>query len=181
MEFVPFTTQQLSYLAKQDPCLAPMFAGVFASDELPGVPELWKKRAYIVNTDPIDKPGAHWLAIFTQKHRCEIMDSYGLPLKWYRPSDVYEWVCEHFHQITGNAITLQEMNSQSCGQYALMYLKMKARGQSMDDIIGLFKKGDYVHNDHLVGEMVKPLLKPRVTNLKPVLNVIRNVVSWIYK
>ena len=56
MEFVPFTTEQLSYLTKQDPCLAPIFAGVFASDQLPGLPELWKKRAYIVNTNPIDKP-----------------------------------------------------------------------------------------------------------------------------
>ena len=41
MEFVPFTTEQLSYLAKQDPYLAPIFAGVFAADELPGLPEHW--------------------------------------------------------------------------------------------------------------------------------------------
>ena len=27
MEFVPFTTEQLSYLAKQDPYLAPIFEG----------------------------------------------------------------------------------------------------------------------------------------------------------
>ena len=47
-----------------------------------------------------------------------------------------------------------------------MYLKMKARGHSMSDFTSLFKKGDYVHNDHLVGEMVKPLLKPRMTRLK---------------
>lgn len=166
MEFVPFTTQQLSYLAKQDPCLAPMFAGVFAADELPGVPELWSKRAYIVNTDPMGQPGTHWLAIFTHKHTCEIMDSYGLPLQWYRPKDVHEWVSEHFQQITSNAVTLQEMKSQSCGQYTLMYLKMKARGHSLADFVALFKKGDYVYNDHAVGEMVKPLLKARVTRLK---------------
>ena len=166
MEFVPFTTEQLSYLAKQDPYLAPIFAGVFAADQLAGLPEQWKKRAYIVNTDPIDKPGSHWLAIFTEKHTCEIFDSYGLPLNWYKPSDVVEWVCEHFANINSNAVTLQEMNSQSCGQYALMYLKAKARGQSMQDFISLFKKGDFVFNDHLVGEMIKPLLNSRVENLK---------------
>ena len=130
MEFVPFTTEQLSYLAKQDLCLAPIFAGVFASYQLTGLPEQWKKRGYIVNTDPIDKPGSHWLAIFTKKHTCEIFDSYGLPLNWYKPSDVYEWVSENFQIVRGNAMTLQEMNSQSCGQYALMYLKAKARGES---------------------------------------------------
>ena len=39
MEFVPFTTEQLSYLAKQDACLAPIYEGVFAADQLPGSPE----------------------------------------------------------------------------------------------------------------------------------------------
>ena len=166
MEFVPFTTEQLSYLAKQDPCLAPIFEGVFASDQLPGLPEQWKKIAYIVNTDPIDKLGSHWLGIFTKKHTCEVMDSYGLPLNWYKPSDVVEWVFENFETVSSNAMTLQEMNSQSCGQYALMYLKAKARGQSMDDFRSLFKKGDFVYNDQLVGEMIKPLLNWRVKNLK---------------
>ena len=153
MEFVPFTTEQLSYLAKQDPCLAPIFEGVFAADELPGLPEQWKKRAY-------------WLGIFTKKHTCEVFDSYGLPLNWYKPSDVVEWVFENFETVSSNAMTLQEMNSQSCGQYALMYLKAKARGQIIDVFRSLFKKGDFVHNDHLVGEVIKPLLNSRVKNLK---------------
>lgn len=36
----------------------------------------------------------------------------------------------------------------------------------MRDFVSLFKKGDYVHNDHLVREMVKPLLDWRVKNCK---------------
>ena len=114
----------------------------------------------------IDKPGIHWLAIFTKNYKCEVFDSYGLPLNWYKPSDVVEWVFENFETINSNAVTLQEIESQSCGQYALMYLKMKARGKSMHDFISLFKKGDFMYNDHLVGEMVKPLLGWRVRNLK---------------
>ena len=166
MEFVPFTTEQLSYLAKQDPYLAPIFAGVFAADALPSLPELWKRRAYIVNNDPRDKPGSHWLAIFTKKHTCEVMDSYGLPLRWYRPSAVVNWIFENFAIVRSNTTTLQELNSQSCGQYALMYLKAKARGQSMQDFISVFNKRDYVYNDHLVGEMIRPLLGWRVHTLK---------------
>ena len=151
MEFVPFTTEQLSYLAKQDACLAPIYEGVFAADQLPGSPEKIQDRAYIVNT---------------KNYKCEVFDSYGLPLNWYKPSDVVEWVFENFETINSNAVTLQEIESQSCGQYALMYLKMKARGKSMHDFISLFKKGDFMYNDHLVGEMVKPLLGWRVRNLK---------------
>ena len=36
----------------------------------------------------------------------------------------------------------------------------------MDDFRSLFKKGDFVHNDHLVGEMIKPLLSWRIRHLK---------------
>ena len=95
-----------------------------------------------------------------------MFDNYGLPLNWYKPSDVVEWVFENFETVSSNAMTLQEMNSQSCGQYALMCLKAKARGQIIDVFRSLFKKGDFVHNDHLVGEVIKPLLNSRVKNLK---------------
>ena len=100
MEFVPFTTEQLSHLAKQDACLAPIYEGVFAADQLPGSPEKIQDRAYIVNTDEIDKPGTHWLAIFTKNYKCEVFDSYGLPLNWYKPSDVVEWVFEIWKPLT---------------------------------------------------------------------------------
>ena len=100
MEFVSFTTEQLSYLAKQDACLAPIYEGVFAADQLPGSPEKIQDRAYIVNTDEIDKPGTHWLAIFTKNYKCEVFDSYGLPLNWYKPSDVVEWVFEIWKPLT---------------------------------------------------------------------------------
>ena len=98
MEFVPFTTEQLSYLAKQDACLAPIYEGVFAADQLPGSPEKIQDRAYIVNT---------------KNYKCEVFDSYGLPLNWYKPSDVVECFFENFETINSNAVTLQEIESQS--------------------------------------------------------------------
>ena len=85
-----------------------------------------------------------------------MFDSYGLPLNWYKPSDVVEWVFENFETVSSNTMTLQEMNSQSYGQYALMCLKAKAGGQIIDVFRSLFKKRDFVHNDHLVGEVIKP-------------------------
>ena len=84
--------------------------------------------------------------------------SYGLPFTWYLPFKVVPWISEHFENICRNGVTLQEMNVQSCGQYALMYLKFKARGKSMSEFVNVFKRKDYVYNDHLVGEMIKPLL-----------------------
>jgi len=36
---------------------------------------------YVVNTDPHDKPGTHWLACFTTAGKAYIYDSYGRPVK----------------------------------------------------------------------------------------------------
>ena len=49
---------------------------------------------------------SHWLGIFTKKDTCEVFDSYGLPLNWYKPSDVVEWVFENFETVSSNAMTL---------------------------------------------------------------------------
>lgn len=111
-----------------------------------------------MNTDESDKPGSHWLAIFTKDYKCEVFDSYGLRLQWYRPSEAIAWIYEHFETIRSNAVSLLEIDGQSCGHYASMNLKYNARGKSMHDFVSLLKKGDYVNNDHLVGEMIKPLL-----------------------
>ena len=51
----------------------------------------------------------------------------------------------------------------------------------MHDFISLFKKGNYVYNDHLVGEMVKPLLDGELGILNVVKKTISDVVVWIYK
>ena len=75
MEFVPFTAEQLSYFAKQDPCLAPIFEGVFAADQLPGLPEQRRKRATSSTpTKSVKLDLIGWL--FSQKkHACEVFDS----------------------------------------------------------------------------------------------------------
>ena len=158
MEFIPFSTTQLEYLAKDDPILKPIFKGVFASDQLPQKPEFIKPCAYIVNTDPITEVGSHWFGIYTEQGKCEVMDSYGVPLNWYSRSLVVPWVMDNWESISSNAKSLQELNSNSCGQYALMYLKYRCRDKSMEDFTGLFSN-DYVANDHKVGNMIKKEIK----------------------
>ena len=78
MEFVPYITEQLSYLAKQDACLAPIFEGVFAADELPHSPEKSLPRDYIVNTDESGKPGTHcWpFSLKISNVKCSIVTDY---------------------------------------------------------------------------------------------------------
>ena len=65
MEWVAASTDQLERVARHDARLAPFFAGVFASDRLPWPPIRDRPQGYIVNTDPHDRPGMHWLAVWT--------------------------------------------------------------------------------------------------------------------
>jgi len=118
MEFVALTMRQLDYLARQDPYLEPIFKGVFASDQLPKVKDIQTRSAYVVNVYTRDKQCSHWLSIFVEKDRCEVFDSYGLPLHWYKPSPFVTWVFKHHQDVGSNVEQLQATDSNTCGQYA---------------------------------------------------------------
>ena len=130
MEFVAMDNTQLDALANQDLSLKKVYEGDFPCDLLPRHPK--KKGAYIVNTDPTGQPGQHWIALWTQDRVCEVMDSYGLPLEWYTTTQpIINWITTHWKHWVHNGTTLQGLHSYACGQYCLVYLKMKARGGSL--------------------------------------------------
>ena len=104
--------------------------------------------------------GRHWIALWTQNNVCELMDSYALPLETYlstRP--LQEWLDRHWKYAVQNERSLQSLYSQSCGDYALMYLIDRAEGRTLNEFLNRFKKHDYVNNDHKVGQMLKKLVE----------------------
>lgn len=161
MESVALSDQQLNYLARQDPVLTSYFRGVFPSDQLP---ESANKRtsAYIVNTDPHDKPGRHWIAIWTDHDVCEMMDSYALPLEYYESKPLQRWT-RKWKRVVSNGQALQSLSSKACGHYCLFYLLAKAKGYSMQDFLACFSDKDYVANDHKVGQMLTHFIKDKRT------------------
>ena len=83
MEFVALSNTVLRALALDDPQLRRVFQGVYPADQSPRSPPTTVRAAYIVNTDPAGEPGQHWLGLWTEQNKCEIFDSYGLPLHVY--------------------------------------------------------------------------------------------------
>ena len=159
MEKVALNNLQLDYLAGTHPKLAQVFYGTVPCDRLPRTIPQEGPTAYIVNTDPHDEPGRHWIAIWTEGNVSEIMDSYGLSLEVYGTTDpLLEWLNRHFKYQLHNGQSLQSLFSQSCGDYALMYLIDRAEGRSMQQFLNRFKKNDYVNNDRKVGQMMKRLI-----------------------
>lgn len=152
MEWVAASSDQLEHLARHDAHLAPFFAGVFASDRLPWPPVRDRPQGYIVNTDPHDRPGKHWLAVWTEaeEEECEIMDSYALPLETYGSVPLERWIGHHWPTMKTNRQSLQAVTSWTCGHYALMYLCQKSQGKTLSEFLSLFSPHDYVQNDHRV-------------------------------
>lgn len=57
-----------------------------------------------------------------------------------------------------NAKSLQPLFSQSCGDYALMFLIDRAEGLSMNNILNWFTQNSYVNNYHKVEQTLKRLI-----------------------
>ena len=155
MEWIAVSDRQLDTLALHEPSLEPYFVGVFAADTLPTRPRRDRAQAYIVNTDPRDRPGRHWIALWTDGHVCEKMDSYGLPLTYYQSTPLEDWLVRHWSIVETNSRSLQTFNSATCGHYALKYLVDKSQGKTLRDFLDQFSRYDYVHNDALIARWMK--------------------------
>ena len=119
-------TRQLQRVMESDPYGKRQFQGVFAADRIPTRIESYHS-AFIANTDPASKPGAHWVAFyFPSDNRGEFFDSYGHPPAFYHRS--FENVLKNNGRSwTYNRECLQGMSSQVCGQYCLYYLLNRCR------------------------------------------------------
>lgn len=158
MEFVPLSSRVLTFLAMEDPYLRRYFHGTHPADKLPKNPVQRVSTGYIVNTDPAGQPGEHWLAIWTKDNVCEVFDSYGLPLNTYTNPELQKWFSQ-WKYVVQNQDTLQALASQTCGHYALMYLKARARGHSLQDFLSQWRGDNLVMNDHLVAQEIRNLIK----------------------
>ena len=96
--------------------------------------------------------GRHWIALWTEGNVCQVMDSYGVSLDVYGTADpTKEWIKRHFKYQLVIEKSLQSLFSQSCGDYALMLLVLRARGHSTNEFLDLFSGHDFAGNDRQVG------------------------------
>ena len=121
---------QLYKILSKDIYTRDCFRGVFAINTLP------KKSIYpsclIVNTDPSNKPGSHWLAIYYNKDgESEFFDSYGINPKYYGIQNYLERTSSKWTQ---NKRQFQSFYSNLCGYFCFLYLMAKCRGYSLDEI-----------------------------------------------
>jgi len=108
---------------------------VFPANCIPSIQDA-QKRAYdvcfIVNTDPHDQPGKHWLAFYydSKKRVLEYFDSFGFPLKHHSVVNS-NLVGRNLKIVAVNVHgNMQSPNSSACGYYCILYLHYRMRFDS---------------------------------------------------
>ena len=79
----------------------------------------------------------------------------------YRSACMKRETCRHGllkKTLIGNNQPIQAMNCAACGHYALLYLKAKARGLSLQDFLEQFSSHDFVSNDHKIGLLLENIV-----------------------
>lgn len=128
------------------------FLGVFPRDRIPNINSF--PVSLILNTDPHNKPGQHWVAIFINSQRFGIyFDSYGLrPLN----QEFHDYLNSNCNEWTYNPFMLQGINSYTCGEYCVLFVLLSNLGYDLDHIINLFTN-DFKINDKIVEKIFNNL------------------------
>jgi hypothetical protein len=104
--------------------------GAFPADQVPDI-DRDVHCCFILNTDPHNLPGAHWLAFFYNHYtsRLEYFDSYGMDLSMY--ADVYDALRSRGLTALCTAAnslgSLQSDSSFVCGHYCIAFLYWRSK------------------------------------------------------
>ena len=134
-------TTEIDRFVRGDNACRGIFQGVFSADTLPEKP-----RLLVGNTDPSDKPGNHWIAVFVDSTgRGEYFDSFGR-----KPFGIFErYMNKHCVEWIFGTRQLQSIASSYCGFYCCFYCMLRCRGFDLTRIVNLFTR-DTGFNDSIV-------------------------------
>jgi hypothetical protein len=143
------------------------FLGVFASDQLLSIEHINYPASLVVNTDPLHKPGSHWIAFhFDSQSHLDYFDSQGMP-----PSsnpNLARFARQNATTITYCDKPLQGLYSAACGYYCIAFLALRSRGYTLSDIVSLYWGGrpgiydELVCNDiHTLFRVGEPITKQK--------------------
>ena len=123
------------------------FRGVYSSDNMPS---LTPPYCFIVNSEPSDQPGDHWLAFWVNKDSVEFFDTYGrTPYMFDNAFTVFLRGRKCFY----NSVVLEGIFSKTCGQFSIYYICLRCFGFSFDEISNSFSSNVIV-NDKFVKKFV---------------------------
>ena len=108
--------------------------------------------AYVINSDPSNEPGEHWIAVYFNKcGRGDYFDNYGLA-----PAFVGLESYMDIYSLAGcicNRKTLQALFSNVCGHYCVYYILFRYRGVPLHPIVSDFTS-NLTENDRFISRFI---------------------------
>lgn len=112
------------------------------------IPDISPREGVVVNTDPSNKPGTHWIAIYRPAHGpVEYFDSFGLPPLIPETINYMNRIAPHGW--TYSISNVQHEINNSCGQHCINYLKHRLSELPMSHILTHLTP-DRLKNDSIV-------------------------------
>ena len=106
-----------------------IFRGVFSSDGLPKQVRKGVAHAFVINTDPHDKPGTHWVAVYVSAFgRATYFDSFGMsPF----PKTIADFLSYNQWTLRINPVTIQSFGASTCGLYCVLFIRHMCKGKKL--------------------------------------------------
>ncbi len=127
---------------KRDVITRRCYRNILGADQLP---KEFRPGLYVVNTDPISKPGQHWVVFYKTQGHLAFFDSLG-----HKPS--------HYHSYWPKVSVYNPRRIQGrapvCGLYCIFYAILRCRGKTMMEIVTRFH-GNLQRNDAFVKYYIK--------------------------
>ncbi len=120
----------------------------------------------IINTDPSDLPGEHWVAVYlTREGSGCFFDSFGnAPDSDRFPTSIKNFLISNTPVVLYSTKRVQDFTSDVCGQHCVFFLYHLANGRDYSHVMKLYSD-DYIKNDKMVSLFVKRL-RSNVCNKK---------------
>lgn len=132
------------------------FGGVWPCDLLPS--KIDKRPLYlVVNTDPKDKQGQHWVGIILEAEdgTASFFDSYGHgPNADFYPKHFNRFLSRNALEIRYNRRQVQDHFSSTCGAHVIFFLCQRFKGLSFQEAMRLYSD-NLRKNDNMVTRYVK--------------------------
>ena len=140
-------SSELDFIISRDILTSNKYLGCYASDQIP----IFQDKTFIIlNTDPADKIGKHWVVLFKEKNNCyEFFDPLGNSPKNYKFKNF-----PNFAKLKYSSKILQNPFKNACGYYCLYYVFFKTRGYNLEDI---FEKCSVFYSDWYITSKIKYL------------------------
>ena len=130
------------------------FLGAFPYDQIPKS----KKKLFslVINTSSSRGPGDHWLALVYRNEIYYFLDSYGRNIKDITFSKEFREAIQNYiakKHIIYNKRILQQITTNTCGYYAIYFVKMLSMNVSLKNSLKPFNN-NLKYNDEYITSLI---------------------------